>query len=128
MSEEYDAQGAFTITFDEREGYVRAFVKGDADTADISMRYWTMISEYCNRNDRRRVLVVESFSKPSSLADVYTVAAELPRLMRGIRVAFIDEHAEHFEQNVFGETVAVNRGGSGRVFRDESAAEEWLRS
>ena len=126
MTEHRDPAGAFVITFDEREGYLHAFVKGGVDTADISRRYWATIGEYCRSRGIQRVLVVESFETASSLVDVYLVASEIPRLMKGIRIAFVDEASEDYEENIFGETVAINRGATGRVFRTEEEAIIWL--
>lgn len=126
MTEHRDPAGGFVVTFEQREGYVRAFVKGGIDNADVSRRYWSVLSDFCRTHGVHRVLVVESFETPSSLVDVYLVASEIPRLMKGVRIAFVDEAAEHYEENVFGETVAINRGATGRVFRSEEEAITWL--
>ena len=116
-----------TITYEGRDGYLYARVSGERDTAATSLRYWNEIGAECRRADHRYVLVVENFRTSAPLADVFKVAEQLPAIVRGITVAFVDERVDDAEANKFAEDVAVNRGAFGRVFSDEARADEWLR-
>ena len=44
----------------------------------------------------------------------------------GMKVAYVDLKAEHHEMNLFGETVAVNRGVCLKCFRGVVEGEKWL--
>jgi hypothetical protein len=74
------------------------------------------------------MLVIENFDVSSELMDVYAVAEQLPAIVRGLKVAFVDERLDEMSQNQFAEDVAVNRGMFGRVFADVDVAEQWLLS
>lgn len=117
----------YEVAYEDEETYLVARVSGPQDTVTISLRYWNEIAEECRRRGLGRLLVVEHFQTCVSIAEVYDVAQRLPAIVRGLRVAFVDENAEEYDANTFGENVAVNRGAIGRVFRDEASAREWLR-
>lgn len=103
-------------------------MQGEEDSADVSKRYWADVAARCRELGLDSALVVEKFERNGTLMDVYEVAVELPKIVRGLRVAFIDRTAEDYDENIFGENVAVNRGAVGRVFRDEPSAISWLLS
>lgn len=117
----------FTISYEDRGDYLYARVSGQRDTVANSLAYWREISDEARRRGSTRVLVVEAFVSPSPLMDVYQVAEQIPTLIRGLIVAFVDERFEQFEENKFGEDVAVNRGAVGKVFSRIEPAVEWLR-
>jgi hypothetical protein len=116
----------YTVSYEDRVSYLHALVEGEADSIETSLHYWNAVAEECRRRGRRQLLVVEDFRTPAPLTDVFRVAEQLPGILRGLRVAFIDREADQYAENMFGETVAVNRGAVGRVFRDEAAAIMWL--
>lgn len=116
----------YDIHFEERTGYLYARVSGPLDTVATSLAYWNDIAEDCRRRKVARVLVVEDFVTPAPLTDTFRVAEQLPSIMRGIRVAFVDTRLEHYTANKFGEDVAVNRGLDGMVFIDEDSATRWI--
>lgn len=120
--------GGFSIDFQDRDRYLYAFVTGERDSLQVSLAYWTAVAAECRARGKTRVLVIETFKEKGPLVDVYHVAAELPRITRGIRVAFVDRDLGDAEENMFAETVAVNRGANGRLFGDEAAAIAWLES
>lgn len=118
----------FTIVYEDRGRFLYASVTGSQDSLEVSRAFWTAIGEECRRRGFDRVLVIESFEQKGPLADVYEVASELPQIMRGIRIAFIDRELGDLEQNMFAETVALNRGATGKLFMDEARAVAWLES
>jgi hypothetical protein len=46
--------------------------------------------------------------------------------LSGVKIAFVDRHADQHEQNLFGELVATNRGLYCKVFSDFNEGENWL--
>jgi hypothetical protein len=117
----------YDVTYEDRGQYLHARVAGPRDSVAISLQYWNEIALECRSRGHQRMLVVEDFENSVSISDVFEVAAQLPAIIRGMRVAFVDERIGHMEENTFGEDVAVNRGALGRVFVDTGSADAWLR-
>jgi hypothetical protein len=121
------ARGEYTLQFEQRTGYTRAHVRGERDSVEISLAYWSDIARYCHEHQVRGVLVVEEIAQRASVLDIYEVAAGLVALgFSDIRIAFVDRNADELPMMQFGETVARNRGIDGRVFASEAEAEAWL--
>jgi hypothetical protein len=118
----------YEIQYEETKGFLSASISGDTDSAATSIAYWNEIAAECRKRGHKRMLVVEHFRKEAPLGDVFVVASKIPEIVRGLTVAFVDEVLAEYENNRFAENVAVNRGGSGRVFKDEASAVEWLQS
>lgn len=117
----------YTLRFEQQPGYVRAHVRGEHDTVEISIAYWTEIAEYCRVHEVRAVLVVEEIAERAAVLDIYEVAAGLVALgFANIRIAFVDRNADELPMMQFAETVARNRGIDGRVFASEADAQAWL--
>lgn len=121
------AEKLYNLVFEDRDGYLYASVEGEIDNLDISTQYWREIAEKCKSLDAKKVLIVEDLPGGATVAEVYQVAAELPKMgFYGIKVAFVDRHLDQHELNKFGEVVALNRGLYGKVFNNVPAAEEWI--
>lgn len=118
----------YKITFDPGPDMLRVQVEGKSDSYEISMAYWTEISEECERLGTTKLLVEEDIPEAVSFSEMYSIASELPGLFFGIAIAFVDRYADQADLNSFGELVAQNRGVRGRFFTDTATAEEWLRS
>lgn len=121
------APDEYAVHYEDRDDYLYARVSGERDTVANSLAYWREISDEARRRAVTRVLVVEAFKTPAPIMDVYQVAEQIPTLIRGLVVAFVDERFEQYEENKFGEDVAVNRGAVGKVFSRIEPAIEWLR-
>lgn len=119
---------AFEITWEDRGSYLRARVSGAVDSVATSLAYWRAIHEEAKRRGAKYVLVVEAFQTPASLMEVFEVAGQIPSIIQDLVVAFVDERFEQFDENRFGEDVAVNRGATGKVFAKEEEAAAWLES
>jgi hypothetical protein len=116
----------YSIEYDDRGKYLAAKVTGGIDSAEISLAYWKDVAAECRARGHSRLLVTEHFETPPSLGEVFAVASQLPEIVRGLIVAFVDEVLADYANNQFGEDVAVNRGATGRVFRDVESASAWL--
>ncbi len=117
----------YDLTLEHRKGYLYAYVEGDTDSYEISRAFWTEIADEVRRSNANRVLIDENIEQSVSMAEVFQLASELPKMGFGsTRVAFVDRYLDQQELNAFGELVAVNRGLSGKVFNDVAEAESWL--
>ena len=120
----------YSITFEVRPQYLYAYVKGDADSYEISHAYWTEVSAECARHEARKLLIDEDLAEPvDSRSDVFKGAAERSFMgLAGVKIAFVDRHPDHQDENLFGELVSTNRGLFCKVFSDMQAGEAWLLS
>ena len=116
----------YQISFEQRPDYLYACVEGENDSYAISKAYWTEISLECERVSASRVMVDENLTASGSVAEMYQIASEIPGMFSGIKIAFVDRHADQAGLNEFGELVAINRGVTGKFFIDAADAEEWL--
>jgi hypothetical protein len=118
----------YSINFEHRPDYLYVHIKGDRDSYEISNAYWTEIAQECVEHSVRRLLVDEDLAESMpSMSDVFKGASERSYMgLAGIKIAFVDRHPEHHEQNLFGELVANNRGLLCKVFNDFTSGETWL--
>jgi hypothetical protein len=105
------------IRFEEREGYFYAFFSGKRDALADAKRYWQKAIDECNKRGYKKLLVEQNFAVPLSAIDTYYLAEAIAHMaIRQLKIAFVDQDVEQNGMNMFAETVAVNRGGVGRVF------------
>lgn len=128
MTEDPIDAAPYTLRFEHRPGYLYACVSGEADSLEISRSYAARVAAECRTHDYRKLLVEEDLKTGMSVMDLYTFASELQDLLSGIEAAFVDRHPAQHSDNLFGETVAVNRGVCGKVFPNVPDAEAWLLS
>jgi len=121
------AQGvSYALKFEEREGYLYAFVNGEEDSLETSLAVWTAIAAECQTGHHRRVLIEEDFQTQLSPTDMYLFASKLPELFPDAKIAFVDRQSSHDDENRFGELVARNRCVFVRVFPNAHDAQSWL--
>ena len=121
----------YTVRFESRPNYLYAFISGAQDSYEISHDYWVRTLKECKERGYNKVLIEEDLTGSIPTLDIYNLLSELPEIVselgiRSLIVAFTDRQAEHHSDNLFGETVAMNRGMRGKTFCDFGQAEEWL--
>lgn len=117
------------IQFEERDGYLYAFISGKEESVFLALKYWKYIIDECKKRGFEGLLVEEDFPNQLSATDMYTITSGISKMEPlGLKIAFVDRVSEHNKLNLFGETVAVNRGVNGRVFTEIEDAEAWLKS
>jgi hypothetical protein len=117
----------YDLTFEHRNGYLYAYVEGDNDSYEISRAFWQEIADAVSQTGAGKVLIDENIVQSVSIAEVFQLASELPKMGFGsTRIAFVDRYLDQHEVNSFGELVAVNRGLNGKAFNDVGEAESWL--
>lgn len=120
-----DTTKPYRLTFEQRDGYLYAYVEGEEDSYDISIAYWQETADEAKRLGVGSVLIEENITGTGSVLDAYRFAADIARMGFG-RVAFVDRQLDHQEVNAFAELVALNRGLNCKIFNDINAAEAWL--
>jgi hypothetical protein len=119
----------YCITFQPRDGYLQIYVSGEEDNQEISLAYWIDIAQYCWEHGVSKILVEEDFKTDNTLLGTYEFISQGDASnFSKIKIAFIDRHPEQAATNLFGETVAQNRGISVKIFSDIQEAEKWLLS
>lgn len=119
----------YTIDCEYYPAYLSASVSGEKDSVEISIHYWKDVLQEAHNKKYEKVLVIEDFKNTVSEIEVYLVVEEIIKLgFKNIKVAFVDKQSDQNEINLFGETVAVNRGMVCRVFQNIKKAEVWLKS
>ena len=117
----------FEIQYQECEGHLYAFISGKSDSVAAALEYWQLVIDECRRRGFHALLVEEDFPNQLSTIEMFTVTSAIPKMgSKGLKIAFVDKEAEHYDLNLFGETVAVNRGVHGRVFATRQEAVAWL--
>ena len=126
MAEE--AHPDFTLRFEQKDGYLYAFVTGPKDSLQIADEYWKRIHAKAVELESDRVLVEEDFPNQVSTAEMFQGAETIAEMFRGLaKVAHLDQRVSDMSLNRFGETVAANRGLLARVFNNRNDAEKWLK-
>ncbi len=115
------------ICFEDRNGYLYAFFSGKRDGLEDAKRYWQAAVDECNARGYKRLMVEQYFDVPLSRIDTFCLAEAIARMaIHNLRIAFVDRDIEQSGMNMFAETVAVNRGGVGKVFTRFVEAEAYL--
>lgn len=126
---EQNSKKAVEVRFENRDGYLYAFLSGRRDNLSDAIAYWQSAVDECNKRGFKKLLVEQNFPIPLTTIDTFYLAEALSQMpISHLTVAFVDQDTEQNDMNMFAETVAVNRGGVGRVFTNFPDAEAWLLS
>ncbi|MEP0006246.1 MAG: hypothetical protein ABJ387_03235 [Balneola sp.] len=110
--------------------YLYAYYEAEKDSVALSNELWGKISSTMSSCNLSKLLVVENIKiNPGSVLDVYNIVNAVIKLdFRGKAIAFVDLIEDHYSSNKFGETLAVNLGVNGKIFKTIEEAEEWLKT
>lgn len=119
----------FRIEYTRESDLLRAHVTGINGTLETTVAYWTALAAEVQRDKPLALLVVDDMEgeppPPEQLEQF--VQAMVGMGFEGVRVAYVEAHAEQIPQVEVGEILARERGFEVRVFGDEQAARIWLR-
>lgn len=119
----------FRIDYTREGDVLRAHVTGVNGTLETTVAYWTALAAELQRNPPAALLVVDDMEgeppPPDQLEQF--VQAMVGLGFEGVRVAYVEAHADQIPQVEVGEILARERGFEVRVFGDEQAARIWLR-
>jgi hypothetical protein len=115
----------------QREGdLLRAHVTGVNGSLETTLAYWTALAGELQRGPAATSLLVvddmEGEPPPPEQLEQF-VQAMVGMGFEGVRVAYVEAHAQQIPQVEVGEILARERGFEVRVFGDEQAARIWLR-
>jgi len=115
----------FEVSF---EGDYIKVIKRGAQNIQISTDLWTAVVAECNKRGCFKVLGISTTDEPLPTIDGYQHAELFKSL--GIdhryRLAWVEENPEAVDALYFAETVLINRGLPGRLFKSTGAALDWL--
>jgi len=121
----------YQVVIQENPDYIRAQLSGSGTPGKElkeAINIWVQIAEACRANNTDRVLAISDISGPLPTMMAYGLA-DAPQKWgwdRCVKVAVVSLHKERLNGSLFAETVAFNRGFSGKVFEDEQEAKSWL--
>lgn len=119
----------FRIEYQRDGGLLRAHVTGVNGSLETTLDYWTALAAEVRRVAPAALLVVDDMEgepPPPEQLELF-VHAMVGMGFEGIRVAYVEGHANQIAQVEVGEILARERGFDVRVFGDERAARLWLR-
>jgi len=129
MAENSKATNPYVVEFEHRDRYLYAHAMAEKDSLDISVGYWTDIATYCKENGFSLLLVERDCGTKNSLGDTYEIVSKVNEVgLADVKIAFVERRPEHLEPDLFGETIALNRGVICKVLKTIKEAEEWLLS
>jgi hypothetical protein len=121
-----EADKQYELTLEERPGYLYARVEANKITEEIAMGYLHEVTDRCRDIDCARLLVDREI--PEMLPDgaLFFVAAEFQKMIKGIRVAFVNKFVSNDDALDFAVRVGMNRGADYGTFNNLADAERWL--
>ena len=111
--------------------YLRVEVSGGwtpGKEGEDSVRVWGEVAETCKKEGKTRILAIWDVAGRLPPMDGYNLGANPERFGwdRRFKLATVHLHEERFQDGLFVETVALNRGFRVKMFEDEEKAKSWL--
>jgi len=93
-----------------------------------SVRAWRQVADACRDTGIEKILTVFELEGHLSPIDAYDIVARTEEFgwSHAFKMAVVDLNKETLEDNLFAETVAVNRAYQIMVFDNEADARDWL--
>jgi hypothetical protein len=108
-----------------RDGYLRILMEGPESFA-AATGFWTDLADRCQAEEITRLLIVDRVDGRLTTAELFALSKMVAQLFLGRIIAYVDPKEQTRDDNKFGETVILNRGGNVRVFHSEAEAAPWL--
>ena len=120
---------SFRIDYQRHGSLLRAHVTGINGTLETTLAYWMSLAEEVRRERPRNLLVVDDMEgdppPPAQLSQF--VQAMVGMGFEGVRMAYVEAHADQIPAVEHGEILAREQGFDVRVFGNEATAALWLR-
>lgn len=121
-----DHDQSYTLTIEERPGYLYARIKADTITREAAVRYLNEIGDKCAELKCTRLLLERDIPTMMSAPDVYFTAQDFVEMIRGVRVAIVNRYLPHEDALHFGAMVGNNRGANMQIHDSLESAKKWL--
>jgi hypothetical protein len=118
----------YTLTFEERPGYLYALVEADTIDRNTALAYLFEVANQCSKLGATRLMLERWIPVMLSDSDLFFTTQDFLRMMQSVRVAFLNPYLEQKDDMDFAMTIASNRGAEFRLFGDSDRAESWLRA
>lgn len=120
---------SFHIEFGATDYGMRAWVTGTNGTLETTLACWRAIAEEVRRLTPRALLVVDDMEglPPPPEQLLQFVQAMQGQGLEGVRIAYVERHAEQLPEVEFAGLLASEHGFHAGVFAEEVAAVIWLR-
>lgn len=120
---------SFKIEYQRQGSLLRANVTGMNGTLETTLAYWMALAEETRRNPSPCLLVVDDMAGEPPPAEQIAefVKAMVGMKFEGVRVAYVEAHAQQTPDVEYGEVRARGQGFDARVFGNEADAALWLR-
>ncbi len=123
----------YAVSMIEQNHYLKFVISGDrrpGQQAKDSIDAWTQIFDTCRAMDNNLILVIFKLSGSLPVMEAFKIVEHVAKntLNRQCVIALVDLNEVSRKDNRLGATVAANRGLTIRVFDNEPAAEEWLKT
>jgi hypothetical protein len=121
---------AYDYKIEDKQQYIRVEISGmrrpGKQVKDI-VPIWSEVTQTCKEKNIHKLLAILKLTGDVSVVGSYTIvnSADSFGWHPNLRVALIDL-GEEGQNNLFTETVAVNRGYQLKVFRNEQDGLNWL--
>lgn len=119
----------FRIDYSRDGDLLRAHVTGVNGTLETTLACWMSLAAELQRERPGALLVVDDMEgdppPPEQLAQF--VQAMVGMGFEGVRVAYVEAHAQQIPEVEYGEILAREQGFDARVFGNEVDARVWLR-
>jgi hypothetical protein len=116
----------YKLKFEERSGYLYAYVKASSLTSDIAIAYLREITGEAVRLKQKRLMVERDIPVMLPTGTLFFATEIFIDLIRGMRVVFINPFPDLQTDMNFAVTMATNRGANYTVVDNMEAAEKWL--
>ena len=120
----------FRIDYSREGELLRAHVTGINGTLETTLAYWTALAAELQRDAAPKSLLVvddmEGEPPPPEQLEQF-VQAMVGMGFEGVRVAYVEAHAQQIPEVEYGEILAREQGFDARVFGNEDTARIWLR-
>lgn len=121
----------YNAKFETLDDFVQVTVSGSRiqgqEVAD-AIGVWSQVADYCREAKIVKILAILQLEGRLPTMDAYEIVARAEEFgwSHSLRLALVDTNTESLEDNLFTETVAVNRAYPIKVFDDIAAAKTWL--
>jgi hypothetical protein len=122
---------AYDYKIEDKQQYIRVEISGrriPGKQLEEIIPIWSEAVQTCQEKNTLKLLAVLNLTGKVTTIDSYAVvqSADSFGWLREIQVAMVELNQEPEQNNLFTETVAVNRGYQLKVFRNEQDGLNWL--
>ena len=120
---------SFTLTNEEREGYIYFHVEG-RDSLEVSKAYFSEVFRQAAELGYKKILIDEALEGGLNTIEMYDLTEMISSVENKalLKVAFVDHDAKNATDQEFGVTVVRNRGMNAKRFSSVEEARDWLLS